>query len=55
MAGTSDIVEGVAGDLEQWLLGVIGGVGKLEVLKTREDPVQEIVEVVIVLHSWETE
>ena len=38
------------------MLGVIGGVGKLKLLKRREDTeVEEIVGVVLVLHSWETE
>lgn len=52
-------VNGVIDVLKQRLLGVIGGVGKLKVLKTREDTVEaeEIVGVlvVLILHSWETE
>ena len=53
LAGISDLVEKETGILG--LLGVIGGVGKLMVLKTREDSVEEIVEVIIILHSWENE
>jgi len=53
LAGISVIVEEETGMLG--LLGVIGGVGKLMVLKTREDSVEEIVEVIIILHSWVTE
>ena len=52
LAEISDIVKIAAGVLK---LGLLGGVGKLKVLKTREDSVDEIVEVVTVLHSWETE
>ena len=38
------------------MLGVIGGVGKLKLLKRREDTeVEEIVGVVLVLLSWETD